>query len=892
MDGQTISHYRVIRTLGSGGMGVVYEAEDLDLDRRVALKVLPSELALDEGRRQRFTREAKAVAALNHPNIVTVFAVEEFKGQHFITMEMVEGRTLLAIIPRKGLPLGETLKLAVQLADALSAAHERGITHRDIKPANIMVSPAGRVKVLDFGLAKLREDGQGDKSTTATGAAPATGEGRIVGTVAYMSPEQAQAAPTDYRSDIFSLGIVLYEMATGARPFVGDTNVAVLASIVKDAPKLASDVNAEVPIELARIIRRCLQKDRERRYQSAKDLRNELAELKEESASGELVRARAVPATGPVRRRGLLISGALIVAMAAVVFGLAQSGWLVFGGPADGSDATSSGPTGPGIGIPGQVTSAPGWEAQPALSPDGSLVAYASNESGNSDIWLVGFRGGGAVPLAADPATDEKPAWFPDGSALVFASDRGGRWNIWKVPVLGGSPSLLVQNARDPAISASGDQIAFVRSEQSGEQRVYAGPLADPGRARRVADGPARALQPEEDPAWSPNGQRICYSADRGLWTVSAAGGSPTQVTRDREYDIEPTWAADGQSLYFAAYRGGVFALWQVAASGGVPHRLTRGAGPERHPSVSRDCTRLAFSTFTTNADLVLHDLASGREERIGTTRDEVCPAFSHDGLWIVFVVDTGPAGGTELWMQPIAGSRSAGQPHRLAEIPGAVSHPEFSPDDRFVAFQRTLAGSRDIWIVPMTGGTPIRFTDDPADDLHPIWAPDGRSIAFVSLRGGETRVWTAPVADGRPAGPARRITSGHGSHGQPVWSSDGTRIAYVAEDATGADVWIAGADGSGPAKRITSGASAGFVRWDAHGRSLIVSGTWGEAAMSLRRVNLATGVSQPLNPAVRIGPPSAPPMFDVSPDGRVLTVSRGDWTGDVWVSEVLRKRP
>ena len=892
MVGQTISHYRVVRTLGSGGMGVVYEAEDAVLDRRVALKLLPPDLAVDATRCQRFAREAKAVAALNHPNIVTVYSVEQAGGQNFITMEMVDGRTLSALISRKGLPLADLLNLAAQMADALSAAHDRGIYHRDIKPANIMVTPEGRVKILDFGLAKLREEDQSEKNTTATAAAPATGEGRIVGTAAYMSPEQAQGGAIDHRSDIFSLGIVLYEMATGMRPFVGDSSVAVLASIVRDSPKLASEVNAGVPVELARVIRRCLQKDREQRYQSAKDLRNDLAELKAESASGELLTARSADLVSPLRRRWLAMSGVMMALTLVAGFWLARSAWFVEPDQAVGGDAGSAGAATSGIGIPAQVTAAPGWEAQPALSPDGSLIAYASNESGDSDIWLVSFRGGRAVQLAADPATDEKPAWFPDGSALAFASDRGKGWSIWKVPILGGNPSLLVENARDPAIAPDGLHLAFVRADEGGQLRVMVAPLADLSQARRAASGPVRALQPDGHPAWSPDGQWLCYSGYRSLWAVRAVGGEPRQLTSDNEYDIEPAWAADGQSVYFSSYRGGVFALWQVAASGGVPRRLTRGPGPERHPSVSRDGARLAFSTFTENADVVVRDLTTGREERIGTTRDENSPAFSHDGHWIAYIFDSGPAGGTELWVQPMAGGTPSGQPRRLTEGPAAVSHPEFSPDDRWIVYQRTSRSSRDIWTVPLGGGSPIQFTDDPADDLHPIWSPDGRSIAFVSSRGGDSKVWVAPVANGRPSGAARRITAAPGSHSEPAWARDGKQIAYLLEDAAGSDVWIADAGGSGVEKRLTTGAGAGFVRWDPNDGMLVVCATWGEGALSLRRVNPMTGASVPFNPPLRIGPPTGRPMFDLSADGRLVTFSRGDRTGDIWEAEIVRKRP
>ena len=278
MLGSRIGHYRVLEKIGAGGMGEVYLAEDTTLDRRVALKVLSPALATDADRQERFLREAKAVAALSHPNIVTVYSVEHDGDLHFLTMEHVQGQTLSDLITKQALPIDRVLGLAIPLADAVAAAHERGITHRDLKPANVMVTGDGRVKVLDFGLAKLIAPAVdlGSVETALDKPSPLTGEGKIVGTVAYLSPVQAVGRAVDHRTDIFSLGVLLYELSTGVRPFTGDTSLSVLSAIMKDTPAPASDVNPRVPRELGKIIRRCLQKDPEQRFQSAKDVRNEL----------------------------------------------------------------------------------------------------------------------------------------------------------------------------------------------------------------------------------------------------------------------------------------------------------------------------------------------------------------------------------------------------------------------------------------------------------------------------------------------------------------------------------------------------------------------------------------------------------------------------------------
>jgi len=303
--GARLGPYDILGAIGAGGMGEVYRARDPRLNRDVAIKILPDVGAGDPDRRERFAREARAVAALNHPNIVTIHSVEEADGRIFLTMEIVEGRSLADLLVKGALPLDGLLKVAIAVADAIAAAHQKGITHRDLKPANVMLGEgdqAGRVKVLDFGLAKLVAAPIDVSGLTTVAADPITGEGRILGTVAYMSPEQAQGQPIDARSDLFSLGVMLFEMATGQRPFSGETSMSVISSILKDTPKSVSDLNAALPRDLGRIVRRALTKDPERRYQTAKDLRNDLEELKASLDSGELD-APASAATPRAARR-------------------------------------------------------------------------------------------------------------------------------------------------------------------------------------------------------------------------------------------------------------------------------------------------------------------------------------------------------------------------------------------------------------------------------------------------------------------------------------------------------------------------------------------------------------------------------------------------------------
>src|SRR3989304_2348091 len=371
MIGRTLSHYKILQKLGSGGMGDVYLAEDSDLGRQIALKVLPPDLAESEERRSRFQREAKAVAALNHPHIVTVHSVEEAEGVHFITMELVRGKTLSEVIPRKGLSLAKFFEIAIPLADAVAAAHEKGILHRDLKPDNLMLSDEGRLKILDFGLAKLKPEA-GVSGISELPTKSRTEEGRIVGTIAYMSPEQAEGKTLDSRSDIFSLRIVLYEMATGELPFQGETTASVLSSILKDTPRSVTDINPALPSILGRIIRRCLVKDPEHRYQTAKDLRNELEELKREVEAGE-VREGAIP----TRRTGVptwvFLGAAALLGVAAAIYWLRPS--METSSPSVVTTFT-------------QLTAVVGEERFPSLAPDGTSFVYVSDASGNPDIYL------------------------------------------------------------------------------------------------------------------------------------------------------------------------------------------------------------------------------------------------------------------------------------------------------------------------------------------------------------------------------------------------------------------------------------------------------------------------------------------------------------------------
>jgi len=823
--GRTLAHYEIVGLLGKGGMGEVYVAEDTKLHRRVALKVLPQEMAADSERRARFQREARAVAALNHPNIVTLHSVEEADGVHFITMELVEGQTLADAMPGKGMALSRLLEIAIPLADAVSSAHRAGITHRDLKPDNIMVDNEGRLRVLDFGLAKLHGPFGSEGGTEAETATAGTGEGKILGTVAYMSPEQAEGKPVDPRSDVFSLGTILYEMAAGEQPFRGDTSMSTIGAILKDEPTPVTERNRTLPRHMGRIIRRCLAKDPDRRYQTALDLRNELEQLKAEIDSGELVAGPGVAAARPKRSfRNLGVIGAVTaLAIVAVIAITTRKDWE----------------SPPAVYVPRPITGTIGQEMDINWSPESVFMAFGQTREGSVDVMVQPVAGGEAVVRVGGPGTDETaPRWSPDGKFLAYVSSSEAGNPVFLIPPHGGSPRRLVStNIRtldlDKMSSAMGDHpwsadsraLLVSRVDASGRYAVYRVDR-DNGDTEQLTFPLAGSV--DLSPSYSFDGERIAFqrrSNGKGvLMMMPAAGGDPQVLLADEFDNIAPAWRPDNRHVLFISDRRGSSGadVFEIDVGGGLPRQLTFETNRVFSVSVSAD-NRVAYVPFWHDTFLFTVDVGSGERRQLNS--------HSQDNY----------------------GAR-------------------FSPDGRSVAYHSTRTGNSEIWLYHLDSRPETQITDNDSWDLYPDWSPDGERMIFISDRdgglfkifiansdgGGERLLVDQPITLDSQFAPVIGSLVGR-------WSPDGDRIAFLAEGDKALALWTVGADGEGAREVLDNATGFDWYRDSRHGIYTRYHGSESE----MIAVDLETGQEQLLF----VGPFME---MDVAPDGSAVAFCYG----------------
>ena len=777
--GTKLGRYEIRSQLGAGGMGEVYLAVDSDLNRKVALKVLPEDFAAKPHAMQRFIQEAKAASGLNHPNIITIYEIGTDGGTYFIAAEFIDGETLRNFVLRAPLSVSKAIEIGLQVASALSTAHAAGIIHRDIKPDNIMLRRDGIVKVLDFGLAKLTE-----RWTTsdvdpdaATKAIVQTQSGVIVGTTAYMSPEQTRALDVDTRTDIWSLGVVLYEMIAGVTPFKGHTASDTSAAILKTDPKPLSEMLPETPFELERIVSKALQKDRDERYQVIKDLELDLKALKRQFELGATqepsIQSRATwslqsphtaRSTAAMSRAASTVerpktSKSLWVALIVLVAVGGIAGWFLW-------QQLKSRTFQPSNLTVTQLTSRKNDLGETGtkharFSPDGRLIVYASSKDGSSPIWLKQVSTGEPFTNRSAEGNAASPVWSPDGQQLAFLSRREGQNGIWTMAAFGGAPTLvknLERSSRELVCWSKSGLIYFIS-----QGNLYSLNVTNQQVAQVSNFDPTKPV--ERGFGVSPDEQQIAYSdiqnGQSDIFVMPRAGGQATRATNDDAEDSQPVWTPDGKKVLYSSKRNGIKQIFLTSLDNRPPVQLTTNDNNTDVLDVSSDGTKILYATGREELDLWSVNVDQSVESQL--------------------TFDTG----IELW-------------------------PDLSPDGKSIAFQSLPpnTGATLFKSIPevMTLGRDAPVTQLAPDGFALRWSPDGKQIGFLRQTNGPPNLWTVHSS----GGDARALTTGGIAFGGYTylpynrsqtqdfeWSNDGTSLVYCAKETGAANVWQVSADGS-----------------------------------------------------------------------------------------------
>jgi serine/threonine protein kinase/sugar lactone lactonase YvrE len=866
-----ISHYRILRKIGSGGMGAVYEAEDLRLHRRVALKFLPEEFAENPQWMQRFRLEARAASALNHPNICTIYEVDEVEGRLLLAMELLEGQTLRETIDGKPLPLKTILDLGVQIAGAIDAAHCKGIVHRDIKPANIFVTKQGQVKILDFGIAKLTElYAHPDERGSTPG--PRTQTGMVLGSVGYMSPEQVRCDAVDHRSDIFAFGAILYEMLTGRRAFQRSTQVETMAAILNDVPPAIYEAAPGTPLGLQRVVNRCLEKDPSRRFQSAADLAFALQALMESGASTAV---GVQPNRRPGLRRPLTLTA--IVGVFLIVAGFAV--WKL--------RPTSPKPL-PAMSPPLPLTTYRGNENYPSFSPDGNQVAFQwdGEKQDNVDIYVKAL-GPDATPLrlTTNPAPDRWPAWSPDGSTIAFQrSVAPNLMDLMLIPALGGPERKLAEfpaEFRPYALTPTWSQDSkwIIVPDRAGERTALFRVSVETGESIQITN-PDPGIE-DVFPAISPDGGSLLFTRNHQLYIegdlyLARLDGdakpveAPHLVLPGNKQNrlAYPVWTADGNEIIATVQSAGVqTGVVRLPVDGSQPPTpIPWMMGVAHSLALSRRSNRLAYTIPSDDSNIWRIDLTAKTprpEPVINSTARDVFPQYSPDGSRLAFYSQRSGLG--QVWVSDAEGR----QAQRITFVKqGQASTPHWSPDGHTLAIDSNQTGVSEIYTVSANGGAMKPLTEGPFVNFDAIWSRDGRWMYFTSKRTGRAEIWKMP--DG--GGPATQIT--HNGGMGAVESLDGKTLYYTKEAGSGS-MWRMPSAG-GPEEQFAD--SLYRTNFAVTGRGIYYMTRPGNSGTSeLKFYNFATGKTTAILP---IGLPEY--GLDVSPDGRYLAYAQLDDAGSV----------
>ena len=897
--GSSLGPYEILSTLGTGGMGEVYLAHDVRLRRKVALKVLRNAPEADDSTRRRFGKEAQTVSALNHPHIISVFDVGHFDGLDFIAMEYVEGRTLRAMLAHGAVEFKSALDIVAQAASGLAAAHDAHVVHRDIKPENLIVSGRDHVTILDFGVAKQAAKHQAlgaNEGGTATQTAALTRIGAIVGTTGYMSPEQAKGVPVDGRTDIFSLGVVLYELLTGDRPFGGASTIDVLHAIVNADPRPPNDINPAVPIEVMEILDKALAKDLSDRYHHANDFALDLRRLKRAFETRSLPSIR-LAYTRASRRD---VRGHRWVTAAALTVAILSAGlWLL---PRPTSSATASN----GLEAPKltPLTTDEGFEGDPSFSPDGETLAYTSDRTGNFEIFLRQVSGGADINISRDSADDVQPSFSPDGRQIAFVSTRGGATalqymgpdtpprggDVWVMPALGGNARRVAVAGNFPSWSPDGTDLLYTSGPWFGQKLYRVSALGGEPREVRLQFGPGVTPGHLLYPRFSTDRRWIAFSSSTDVYVVSADGGAVTPVARGQA----PVWGPGSRSIIYSNGEAGTNdSLWHIdfdltmGKTSGDARPLTIGRGHDLQATSSADGKRIAFAA----TNISTHIESQSFDAELGRLRGAVTPLtstgdliyffdVSPDGRSALFALRRGPA--TTIWR--------ADATRALVQLASDAqyehSNPLWSPDGKTIAFSRRpsreLQSAFSLWTMAADGANPQRRVERMGLNGLFTWMPDGRGIVHV---GPDRQLYLLDLASGTE----RRLTNEPGVMPVVAISPDGKWVIY--QCVVGATIDLHAVPATGGDVQIVVAS-----RTQDYHPSVSPSGRWVYYLPDHENLYRVPGPAQNWRPATpervtdfTLTPVSFIENPQLSRGGGTLAYSRGQITSDVWLASIER---